>query len=102
MISWGGTRGDWGGTGGAFAPPAYMLKKALVTSCRTYGVRKVVSESCTSNIDVEWPPGYHSDSVKSKNKYGDIHTAEIEKLVNKRRIIQKVKVRLPKFFHYLP
>jgi hypothetical protein len=25
VISWGGTRGDWG----AFAPPACMLKKAL-------------------------------------------------------------------------
>ena len=54
-------------------------------------------ESC-----IEWPPGYHSNSVKSKNKYGDIHTAEIAKLVNKRRIIQKVKVRLLEFLHYLP
>ena len=47
MISWGGAQG---GTGGAFAPPACMLKKALIEHefaplCQTCDVNK--ARDCT-------------------------------------------------------
>ena len=62
MISWGGTRGDWG----AFVPPACMLKKALIYTIQLLPKRPKLSHSTCSQLELYCVNQAHSSPKLSQ------------------------------------